>query len=322
MRDQLIGYLLDALEPSEQAEIEAQLRTDPGLKQELDLIARALTPLAIDRDPYEPPRGLAHRTCEFVAVQAQAIVAPPPAPRHWSLADLVISASIFFAATMLFFPALNQSRYAMKVTGCQNNLRQIGMALRDYSVAHNGYFPNIDLDHAMAAPGVYATKLMERGFISGPQLMVCPASPLAERIAEFRVPTSQELKEGRGQLVQMRIPLGGSYGYNLGYVANGEYQATKNLRRSTFALVADSPEMKPPYHSQNHGGCGQNVLFEDGHVQYLTTCRAHGCSDDIYVNDEGEIAPGLHVNDAVIAPNVVEPLPIRVHGEPLPHHGN
>ena len=94
--------------------------------------------------------------------------------------------------------------------------------------------------------------------------------------------------------------MGGSYGYNIGYVSNGRYQTTKNLRRSTFAILADAPAAASPYHSLNHEGRGQNVLFEDVHVQYLTTCKAHGCSDNIFVNDDGKRAPGLHRNDAVI----------------------
>jgi hypothetical protein len=311
MRDHLIGYLLGALEPSEHEQVEVQLGRDPHLRRELDLISRCLEPLAADKEHIDPPAGLADRTCEFVAAQAQVRLAPAGGflRSRWTLADLVVAAGIFFAAATLFFPALNQSRFAARLAGCQNNLRQIGMALTSYSALHNGFFPNVPTDGSLAAAGVYATRLLEHGLISGPQVVVCPASSLADRLVEFRVPTSREWETAEGaQLIQLQRQAGGSYGYNLGYVVNGQYQPTRNLHRRTFAIMADAPNSQPPYHSLNHGGCGQNVLFEDGHVQYLTTCKAWGCNDDIFVNDDGQMAPGLHVNDAVIGTSECRPV--------------
>ena len=61
--------------------------------------------------------------------------------------------------------------------------------------------------------------------------------------------------------------MGGSYGYCIGYVDQGVYQPTRNLGRPGFAIMADAPcEDRPGRQSDNHGGRGQNVLFEDGHV--------------------------------------------------------
>jgi len=66
MRDQLVGYLLGALDAAEQAAIEAALETDLSLRSDLERLSAALPPLASDRDPYEPPAGLADRTVRFV----------------------------------------------------------------------------------------------------------------------------------------------------------------------------------------------------------------------------------------------------------------
>jgi len=309
MRDHLIGYLLDALDPAEHEMVEARLSRDPQLKKELDLISRALKPLECAKGHFDPPAGLAERTCEFVVRQTQVMIAPPTPPRsRWSMADFVVAAGIFFAATMLFFPAMNQSRFAARLSGCQDNLRKIGSALTDYSVLHKGYFPNVAGEGAHSAAGIYASKLFEQGFLNGSNVVICPASSLAEQATDFRVPTLQELKAARGeQLARLHAQMGGSYGYNLGYVADGEYQPTRNLRRPAFALMSDAPRNVPPYHSLNHEGCGQNVLFEDLHVQYLTTCKAHGCDDDIFLNDSGQVAPGLHLHDAVIGASHSKP---------------
>ena len=62
MRDYLIGYLLDALDPSEQENVEARLSHDPQLRRDLEFAARSLETLAVDKGHYESSVGLAHRT--------------------------------------------------------------------------------------------------------------------------------------------------------------------------------------------------------------------------------------------------------------------
>jgi hypothetical protein len=258
---------------------------------------------------------LAARTSEFVIAQSATVVPAPTtahAPRQWKLTDMAIAAGIFLAAATLFFPALNQSRFAARVAGCQNNLRQIGRALTEYSEMHNGYFPNVPLRGQLAVAGIYGPRLVQLRFISDPHLLICPDSSLAGR-QDYNVPTPQQLETAEGpHLVRLQRLSGGSYGYTLGYVVDGRYQPTKNLQRKTFALMADAPGDAEPFNTLNHEGHGQNVLFEDEHLQYLTTCKAHGCNDHIFLNDEGEQAPGMHANDAVIGGSG---LNLRVHPE-------
>jgi hypothetical protein len=313
MRDQLIGYLLDALEPAEHEVVEAQLQLDPQLRRELELLSRSLSPLAADKEHYEPRPGLATRTCEFVVAQAATVMPPSaaaPGVRQWKFTDMAIAAGIFLAAATLFFPALNQSRFAARVTQCQNNLRQIGRGMTEYSNMHNGCYPNVPVTGKLAVVGIYGPRLVELRFITDPNVLVCPDSALAEQ-RNYNVPTPQQLNMAEGQeLVILQRLSGGSYGYTLGYVSNGRYQPTRNLNRPKFALMADAPSNLEPYNTENHGAHGQNVLFEDEHVTYLTTCKAHGCTDHIFLNDDGERAPGNHQHDAVIGPSEFK---LRLH---------
>ena len=302
MRDYLIGYLLDALDPSEQEIVEARLSRDPQLRRDLELAARGLETLAVDKGQYEPPVGLAHRTCQFVAVAAKAMPSPPIAsvPSRWSMADLLVAAGIFLAATLLFWPAMNQSRFAARLAGCQDNLRQLGVALSTYSTHYLGQFPAAPITGDLNRAGMYAVILQQDGLLPQAHIVICPASSLAERPGDFRVPTSQELLQARAEhLAELHRLMGGSYGYSLGCFVKGQYQPPTDLRRARQALMADAPS---PTHrtSLNHGGCGQNVLFEDLHVQYLTTCKAKGCNDHIFTNDEGLARAGLHELDSVI----------------------
>ena len=63
MQDQLIGYVLGALEAPEHEQVEQLLGSDTRLREDLELARKTLTPLACDRDHHEPPFGLAASTC-------------------------------------------------------------------------------------------------------------------------------------------------------------------------------------------------------------------------------------------------------------------
>ena len=300
MRDELVGYLLGALEPAEHQAVEAQLAVDPHLQHQLELVSRAMSPLAADKHDFAPPPGLAERTCIFVATQARVSLAPQPSyeSSRWRLADVAVAAGIFLAATLLFFPAVNQSRFAARLTGCQNNLRQIGVAASEYGLRFGDHFPLLlNDDGGPADAGAVPARLIEGGYLASPGVLICPASKLAEQLnasesSPWPAGIRQELQCAQGQrLLELHRLVGGSYAYNLGYVVNGQYRSSKNLQRPTFALVADAPSGGLVDRSGNHDRRGQNVLFEDGHVQYLTTCTARGCKDHIFTNDEGHQCP-------------------------------
>jgi hypothetical protein len=103
------------------------------------------------------------------------------------------------------------------------------------------------------------------------------------------------------------------YGYHLPCMVNGRCLAVRDRNRSTFAIMADSPspalDGEP---SSNHGRQGQNILFEDGTVRFLRwEDLIYGCAllrDPLFLNDKGDVAPGEHPEDVVIAPFWARPL--------------
>ena len=152
-----------------------------------------------------------------------------------------------------------------------------------------------------------------------PSLVICPSSSMAGHPGGFRLPGWTRSNRARDKQADLFRSMGGSYGYNLGYLSDGNYQPTKNLQRPTFALMADAPNGDLPrgqgpvlpaqLSSLNHGRRGQNVLFEDGHVEFLKTFNADGSTDNIFLNDDGQPTAGVHRDDAVIGPSHAHPLP-------------
>ena len=343
-REQLLGYLLGALEDNEQAQIEKFLDGDADLRRELATLNRSLAPLDAARREFSPPAGLASRTCAFVAQAATATKAVEDAEgqsllesavtaavraepaKHAAMMkpvdspcgsasgvrwqDSLVAAGIMVAACGLLFPAILDSREHARIMQCQNNLHEIGTSLASYSDNNNGYFPKVPSKGNLAAAGIYAPRLLKNGYLPNVRQVVCPGSDLADD-NDFTVPTIDELQSTTdpAELAAMKGRMGGDYGYTLGHIKDGRYQNTKNLHRERFALMADSPShVLPSLQSRNHGGNGQNVLYEDGHVEFLPTTKPLDLPDDVFTNDEGRVAAGLHPNDSVIGSSPSTPI--------------
>lgn len=317
-QEQLLGYVLGSLDEDEHRHIDARLRREPDLRQNLKTVRSALQPFQSMRRVYEPPAGLAARTCRMVIAQrGRSSPLPSLAPcavvPHWGqgfrFADLAVGVAVFLAAVAIIVPAVQSSRFNAHILTCQDKLRQIGVALTQYSDRNDGYFPVVPPRGVLATAGIYAPVLLDHGLLTESHQVVCPGSPLAGD-RDFRVPHLSEVRlvhDTRGR--EMRDHMGGSYGYSLGHIHDGVYRGTRNLRRPSFAILADtpSPDM-PELRSVNHSGKGQNVLFEDGHVRFLDSSSVPNSSDHFFTNDDGRIAPGMHPDDSVIVSSATCPL--------------
>ena len=194
---------------------------------------------------------------------------------------------------------------------CQNNLRQIGLALTDYSEkAGMGYFPAVPSAGNRAFAGIYAPILFEGGYLTDSRVFVCPASPLRETVDSFRLPTLIEIDSANANSVaRLQEQAGGTYGYSLGVIVSGIHVPPRNLGRVFFALMSDTPS---PYLtaevSVNHEGRGYNLLYEDGHVRFLETKDALLNRDDPFRNRRGIVEAGLDEDDAVIGRSLSPPF--------------
>ncbi|HEX4149069.1 MAG TPA: hypothetical protein VHY20_08780, partial [Pirellulales bacterium] len=91
----------------------------------------------------------------------------------------------------------------------------------------------------------------------------------------------------------------------MGYLEDGHYHALRNRARATYALMADAPDQ---HGVSGCGGAGHNVLFEDGHVKLLTSCRLAELGDHIYRNSLGYVGAGVDRDDAVIGASDAAPM--------------
>ena len=322
MHEDLLGYLLGALEPDEQRRIENELAINPQLRCELERLRRCVEPLESLADDVDPPPALVDRVCRAVESHDAACC---PTPRsvvarqssaalrlqRYSVSDGIVVALVALTAFTLFLPALANSRYDARKVRCQENLREMGTQVVTYSLRQPDHrFPYVPVSGNRSFAGVYAPLLLDRELISQYcPILICPGADVAEDSALGYVPSLREIDAASGeQLLALQNRAGGNYAYTVGYWERGRLRAARNRGRSNFALLLDAPSLYlPDRRSANHGGRGQNIFYEDGHITFVTDLRAVP-GDDPLRNRDGFAEAGYDRDDSVVLPSSLRPI--------------
>ena len=316
MRDDLVGYLLGALDAPDAKRVEAALadpRDGEVLRRELDCLRVAVKPLGRDRDAIAPPRGLAQRTLANIrnAEAERSLKAPRPrifspaespapatGPRAWL--DRLIIAATAVAAAVLVVPLVLDSIAESRSRRAERNLQKLAGGLQGYAESHRMY-PTPPDAGPLSRAGLYAPTLVsEHRIVADDGTVLVPGTALS-RDKTFRVPTLDELKAAVGtpQFEQLIQQMGGDFGYTLGHRdAAGALQPNKNLRRSHHPIMADAPD-PCCQKSSNHPGGIHYILYEDGRVERVFQDDLHR-DDHLYQNEDGETAAADDPEDAVI----------------------
>ncbi len=190
---QLLGYLLGALDDEEQEWLDARLERDPRCREALTRWRQRLAPLSALRPEFEPPPGLAWRTCRLVAVQGP--VRPSAAPRRadcmtpdysvpgrrglaaWP--DLIAVGVVLAVTFTLVLPAIDGSRMLSRVASCQNGLQQFGLALEQYGHTHRDALSRLAGGGRLTTAGLFASELLKQGAAAANDRPPCPDAWLA-----------------------------------------------------------------------------------------------------------------------------------------------
>ncbi len=323
MRERLLDYLFGQLSEKERIAIEGELARDPALRAELARL-RACTQAGDEVDQLEPPSGLAERTCRYVAEACGDSAAASggeyrvaSAARegeawsqttYWTLTDLALAAGIVLAAAMLLFPALQESRYVARRGQCADNLRALGDVIMAYSRLSGSRYPLLPETGELSFGGSIPMQLVEAGVLNqnlAAQWVTCPASKLAQRTrtGDFAVyvPSTQEFLNANGRRRLLLRELMGSLAFRAGYRRGDDYVPIRLDYSPRSPIASDAPSLHlTDFQSDNHGGLGLNVLFSDGHVEFISGCTALRCGDKIFLNRANLRGPGCDATDAVL----------------------
>jgi hypothetical protein len=327
---ELLCYLLHGLENEDIGRVEEALEGNPALRLRALRLRKALSPLQVLEDVGEPPAELHMNTLRLVAAcRAQesrkvSPAPPPPSPTvfpmargSWRRADFLVAASILFVLAMLLPPGLLYLRHRMGIVNCANNLRQYHMGLRQFQEGHDGYMPLLDPNQPLAIAGSFPARLKEAGCWPEGVSIHCPNGFLRQA-GHHPKPLHELAANGPLNEADQR-QLGGCYAYTLGY-----YEPTDPERRlrsvhrdmgDEVPVMADRPPRPRELatwetaNSPNHGGRGQNVLFQGGHVRF-EILRSLGQDRDIFRNNQGLTAAGVGRDDTVLGPSEATPRPV------------
>ncbi len=350
MHEDLLGYLLGALEPDETARIEAAIRKDPELRRQLDQVQRSLEPLAGgDLDAAEPPpidlvsRTLdalppltaatrpsgdpARQTPQAVAGHGGSVGLSPSTDRvgsaFWRWQDWCVASISAAVVLALLLPAIWNGRFEARKIACQDNLRRLGTAITQFVTrSEQNRLPAVSPGGPEAFAGVYAVRLGEAGLLDDPTIRWCPSFelPVARRSSSFDdrptegIATIQDLYAASvDRLREFQRFAGGHYAYTLGVRDEGRFGSPRYEQRSGFAIMSDAPlggfsvgGMLSPQRFPRpiaHDGRGLNVLYEDGHVRFITVGALIGLPDDPWLNHLGDAEAGITPDDAALAPS-------------------
>jgi hypothetical protein len=320
MRDQLVGYLFDALDDAEVRDVEAALadpREGPGLRRDLDLLKRAVAPLGHDRGPLPTPSGLAARTLAFVNANMVSETIPirrPMTPARdaavskRAMLDRVLLAASALAASILVLPLLYDAIADSRARRVERNLQRVAESLHGYGESHR-ILPTPPDGGPLSRAGLYAPTLVsERRLLADDGALLVPDSRLA-RGGAFRVPSREQLEAAVGtpQFDDLVRRMGGDFGYTLGHrCPEGRLQPNRDLRRANHPMVADAPASCCEK-SDNHPDGFHYILFEDGHFERRHVDALHQDNDHLYRNHRGAVAAGVDADDAVIGSSHHQP---------------
>lgn len=210
MREDLLGYLLSALEPHEMRRIDQRLEEDPLLREELAEVQRMLDQVdhnAGDNDLVELPSGLVARTLQCIdeAVSGRdevpnqrfslfspkspvSLLRPEPVlpgKSSWRWGDVLVGSFAVGILLALTFPVLARYRGEARKIACQDNLRQLGVAIGDFVTGRtDSRLPQVAESGHEAFAGIWELRLTDRGLLNDAALRWCPDGTIPDEQCE------------------------------------------------------------------------------------------------------------------------------------------
>ena len=326
MENDLLAYLLDGLDVTESRRVESALETSPDLRAKLVRLRVLLRPLEADAEHPQPPDDLYVRTLRLVAhvkTQRSVPVTAPAVPRGearptrrwWRRADVLVAAGIVFVAGMLLPNLLLHLRRQEGIVACADNMRLHHQAISQWEDVHNGYFPKAHEVTPVNLAGAAEVMLRDGGYWKEGMRINCPGRGDPNGRVPMSLSDAQRRAAQAGDDSWQR-ELSGCYATPLGYWKDGPggriWEQIDRSLGGTIPVMADRPPRPnevPGWetaNSPNHGGLGQNVLYQGGNVRFQNLRSGPvgaGWDNDLFRNETGRLEPSVRPQDAVLAPS-------------------
>jgi prepilin-type N-terminal cleavage/methylation domain-containing protein len=233
----------------------------------------------------------------------------------FTLVELLVVIGIIALLISILLPALNAAKERANRVKCASNLRQIGQGMMLYANDNKGQYPRTRYTPGTAIKAFTMPAALDPFATTGPAINDCTASMfLLIRQADlnpevFTCPSSNQDKDtlnniqstsrsnftdANGQTLSYSLAnpypssaaITAGYKYNTSQVADFAIAADRNECGNRVA--AQNPNTTSAniklMNSKNHEAEGQNVMYNDGHVEWCTSPFVGANRDHIYAS--------------------------------------
>ncbi len=202
----------------------------------------------------------------------------PECSRGFTLIELLVVIAIIGMLAGILLPVLSRARESARKTQCMSNVRQIGMGLILYANENSESFP-ADSAYSGSAPAMRGLNLLYDTYISDNKVFNCPSDTTVTAATNAGMTASTS---------------GGTEAFDSDESSYGYDRSHTQADDADVAIAADRPPAGTPddnTSSANHNGRGQNIVYVDGHVEFVNSPLAGWYAsdgttrDNIFTND-------------------------------------